>query len=215
MFGSITLKVCGITTVNDAVAAAGVGADWLGFIFHPDSPRHLTAPKFKTMSAQLPPAVKKVAVLVEPSPADLARLGGLGFDAFQVHFKHDIALEDVAAWSAAAGPARLWLAPKLPPGSDLNPDWLKLADTFLLDTFHADKFGGTGQTGDWAKFKRHQSAHPTKTWILSGGLNPDNVAGAVTATDALFLDVNSGVETSPGLKSSEKLFALWRALEHL
>ncbi len=214
MIGSITLKVCGITSVNDAVTAAGVGADWLGFIFHPDSPRHVSEPKFKAMAAQLPP-VKKVAVTVEPQPADLARLKAAGFDVYQVHFKHDTPLEQVAAWSKEVGPERLWLAPKLPPDQDVKPEWLDFAGTFLLDTFHADKFGGTGQTGDWGKFKRHQAAHPGKTWVLSGGLNPDNIAAAVAATDALFIDVNSGVESSPGLKSQEKLFALWRALEHL
>ena len=89
-----------------------------------------------------------------------------------------------------------------------------LAETFLLDTFHADKFGGTGETGDWAKFKRHQAAHPGKTWILSGGLNPDNIAAAITATGAKFVDVNSGVEQSPGIKSPAKLQALVLALHN-
>ncbi|MDP2138809.1 MAG: phosphoribosylanthranilate isomerase [Candidatus Didemnitutus sp.] len=213
MIGSITLKVCGITSVNDAVTSAGIGADWLGFIFYPDSPRHVTEAKFKVMAAQLP-TVKKVAVCVEPAPPDLARLGQLGFDAFQVHFRPDLPLPQIAAWSEAVGISRLWLAPKLPPGQDVKAEWLPLARTFLLDTFHPDKFGGTGQTGDWAKYERHAAAHPATTWILSGGLNPDNVAAAVAATDTLFIDVSSGVESSPGLKCQEKLFAFWRALGH-
>lgn len=213
MIGCIKLKVCGITSVNDAVTAAGVGADYLGFIFHPDSPRQMSAAKFRTMAAQLPP-VKKVAVTVEPELAELERLIQSGFNAFQIHFRPDVPLARIAAWSGAVGTARLWLAPKLPPGQDVMPEWLPLADTFLLDTFHADKFGGTGETGDWPKFKRHQTMHPGTTWILSGGLNPDNVAAAVAATDSLFIDVNSGVESAPGLKSQEKLFALWRTLEH-
>jgi len=120
----------------------------------------------------------------------------------------------IAQWSQFAGRSRLWLAPKLPPGQDVKPEWLPLADTFLLDTFHADKFGGTGETGDWAKFKRHREAHPGKTWILSGGLSAENIAAAVTATGAKFVDVNSGVEQAPGIKSPAKLQALVLALHN-
>lgn len=215
MIGGITLKVCGITSVNDAFSAIGVSADYLGFIFHPESPRHVTPAKYRTFSSQLPATVRRVAVCVEPGPDDLRRLADLGFDTFQVHFRPDTPAETVLGWRAGVGPGRLWLAPKLPPAEDVRPEWLEAADTFLLDTFHPDKFGGTGQVGDWPKFKRHQAQHPGKTWILSGGLNPDNLAAALAATDALFVDVNSGVEESPGVKSQEKLFALWRALERL
>jgi phosphoribosylanthranilate isomerase len=214
MITGIRLKVCGITSVNDAVTAAGIGADFLGFIVHPDSPRHLTAAKYRALAGQLPP-VARVAVCVEPAADQLAGLRDLGFGEFQVHFRPEWALENLAAVSAAAGPDRLWLAPRLPPGQDVQPEWLPLAQTFLLDTFHPDRFGGTGATGDWAKFRRHQSAHPAKTWILSGGLTPENVVGALAATDAVFIDVNSGVELSPGIKSQEKLFALWRAVERM
>jgi phosphoribosylanthranilate isomerase len=103
------------------------------------------------------------------------------------------------------GVERLWLAPKLPPERDVPPDLLPLAKFFLLDTFHAEKFGGTGLTGDWAKFARQQSAHPKNVWILSGGLNPENVGDALRESGAKFLDVNSGVESAPGVKDLEKL----------
>ena len=80
-----------------------------------------------------------------------------------------------------------------------------MAGIFLLDTFHTEKFGGTGQTGDWTKFSRHQQAHPARTWILSGGLNPENIGAALRATGAKFVDVSSGVESAPGMKDCEKL----------
>lgn len=213
MINGVRLKVCGITSLVDADAADAVGADCLGFIFYPKSPRHVVPAQYAAMQERLPPR-KKVAVCVEPAVADLAALEKLGFDYFQIHFGAETPVATLGQWSQLAGRSRLWLAPKLPPGQDVKPEWLPLADTFLLDTFHADKFGGTGETGDWAKFKRHRDTNPAKTWILSGGLNPENVAAAVTATGAKFIDVNSGVEQAPGIKSPAKLKALVLALHH-
>jgi phosphoribosylanthranilate isomerase len=74
--------------------------------------------------------------------------------------------------------------------------------------------GGTGLTGDWAKFKQHREAHPEKEWILCGGLNHANVADAVAATGARWLDVNSGVEQAPGIKSPAKLQAFVLSLRN-
>jgi len=214
MINGITLKVCGITSVNDAVSAAGVGADYLGFILHPSSPRHVSEAKFARMAPMLPLA-KRVAVVVQPEVETLKRLATLGFDVFQVHFDATTPPDEIRAWADAVKPRQLWLAPRLPANEEVKAEWIELADAILMDTFHADKVGGTGQTGDWSKFKRHVAAHPQKTWILAGGLNPENINTAINATDALFVDVNSGVEESPGVKSQEKLFALWRALERL
>lgn len=213
MINGVRLKVCGLTSLVDADAADAVGADALGFIFYPKSPRGITLTQYAAMKDRLPPR-KKVAVSVEPSAQELASLVQQGFDHFQIHFGIETPLSTLASWSQLTGRARLWLAPKLPPGQDVKPDWLPLADTFLLDTFHADKFGGTGETGDWAKFKRHREAHPAKTWILSGGLKPANLAEAVASTGAKFLDVNSGVELSPGVKDPAKLKALVLALHN-
>lgn len=211
MINGVRLKVCGLTSLVDADAADAVGADALGFIFYPKSPRGITLAQYAAMKDRLPPR-KRVAVCVEPAPADLASLSAAGFDAFQVHFGAGTPTHIVASWAETVGIARLWLAPKLPPETSVARDWLPLADTFLLDTFHADKFGGTGETGDWDKFRVHRDAHPAKTWILSGGLKPENVGAAVTATGAKFLDVNSGVELSPGVKDPGKLKALVLAL---
>jgi phosphoribosylanthranilate isomerase len=166
------------------------------------------------MAAQLPPT-RKVAVLVEADPARLERLLPFGFDAYQLHFRADAETTALTAWQQTVGRERLWLAPQLAPDAELHPEWLALADTFLCDTFHPGKFGGTGRTGNWPQFRRQAEAHPEKTWILAGGLTPDNLNAAIEATDALFVDVNSGVESAPGIKDPEKLFALWRALERL
>jgi phosphoribosylanthranilate isomerase len=213
MINGVRLKVCGLTSLVDADAADKIGADYLGFIFYPKSPRGITLTQYAAMKDRLPPR-KRVAVCVEPATAELAAFVKQGFDCFQIHFSAQTPIATLTSWSQLSGRAQLWLAPKLPPGQDVKSEWLPLADTFLLDTFHADKFGGTGETGDWAKFKRHREAHAGKTWILSGGLKPDNVAAAVTATGAKFLDVNSGVEQAPGIKSPAKLQALVLALHN-
>jgi phosphoribosylanthranilate isomerase len=214
MINGISLKICGLTSANDAIAAAGIGADYLGFVFHPDSPRHVGEARFRRMAAQLP-AVRKVAVLMEPEPEQLARLAPLGFTAYQIHCREETAPAVLAAWLEAAGRARLWLAPQVTPETGLRPDWLAMADTFLLAPESVGKPRSTGKTDAWAGFRVYQQAHPDKTWILSGGLTPENVNAALEASDALFVDVNSGVESAPGEKDQEKLFALWRALERL
>ncbi len=206
MIDGLRIKVCGLTTLADAMFAADCGADFLGFIFYPLSPRGITLEQFRAIQPKLP-AGRIVAVSVSPTVEELRAFAEAGADFFQVHFPADTPLATVQAWSQAVGPKQLWLAPKLPPGTDVAAGWLPLADTFLLDTFHADKFGGTGATGDWAKFARHQQAHPEKTWILSGGLNPENIAAALHASGAKFVDVNSGVESAPGVKDQDKLTA--------
>ncbi len=212
MIGQIQLKICGITNAADAHAAAGIGADYLGFILHPASPRHLTPSAYAALAPQLP-AVKKVAVLVTPTREELEQAVALGFDFVQLHFPNETSFFEVAGWSDVVPPARLWMAPRIPPGKEIDHAFLPFADTFLVDTFHPDKFGGTGQTSDWAKFKHYVATQPRKTWILSGGLNPDNIASAIAATSATFVDVNSGVESAPGVKDHAKLAAVARALQ--
>jgi len=213
MINGIKLKVCGITSLVDADAADAIGADYLGFIFYPKSPRWVSFPQYKAMEERLPPR-KRVAVSVEPSVEYLAKQVDHGFDFFQIHFNPQTPLDVVTSWAKAVDPDRLWLAPRLPEGVDIYPELLPLAETFLLDTFHPDKMGGTGATGDWAKFKRYREAHANKRWILSGGLNPENIAEAVSATGAKYIDVNSGVEQAPGIKSPSKLKAFVLALHN-
>jgi phosphoribosylanthranilate isomerase len=210
MIGDIQLKVCGITSAEDARMAEGVGADYLGFIVHALSPRYVSLEQFAVLAPRV--TRKKVIVCVMPSAAEIESFAAAGADFIQVHYPPEMAFKTLQAWSQAAGPHRLWLAPRLPPPLDVPSGWLPLGDTFLLDTFDPEKFGGTGQTGDWKKFARHRRAHPGKTWILSGGLAPDNIAGALRESGAAIVDVNSGVEVSPGVKDRAKLQAFADAI---
>lgn len=210
MINGIRLKVCGLTTLVDAQLADRCGADYLGFILYPKSPRYIPLPQYQAMASRLPER-RKVAVVVEPDPSELALMRD-DFDFFQIHCRHDAPLPTLAAWAKAVGLEKLWLAPKLPPEAEVPATHLRLARYIVLDTYRPDSFGGTGQTGDWPKFLRQQAAAPDHCWILAGGLNADNIADALAASGARFVDVNSGVEAAPGIKDQEKLRAFVQRL---
>ena len=206
MINGIRFKVCGLTSLVDAELADRAGADYLGFNLYAKSPRCVTLEQYRAMAPRLP-GRRKVAVLVEPTLAELREIAEMGFDFIQVHFNAGVFPAGAAAWAAEAGCQRLWLAPRLQPGSDLPPAVLALASTFLFDAFAADRFGGSGKTADWTKFRHHREAYPDKSWILAGGLNPDNISVALKATGARIVDVNSGIEAKPGVKDQAKLAA--------
>ena len=210
MITSIQIKVCGVTSTADAAFADECGADHLGFNLYPKSPRHISIAQYRSMAARLPDR-DHVAVTVDPVPAELLAMRDAGFDRFQVHFRHDLPAATIEGWSRAVGAENLWLAPRLPPGVDVPASWLGLSNAILLDTFDPTLFGGTGRTGDWPKFRRHLEAHPGTTWILSGGLNPGNIGEALAESGARFVDVNSGVESAPGVKDHAKLRGFFAA----
>lgn len=204
MIDGIRFKVCGLTSLVDAEFADGCGADYLGFIFYPKSPRYISLGQYRAMAPRLPER-RKVAVSVEPTIDELAALRDAGFDYFQIHFRPETTDEQLTAWSRLVGEKHLWLAPKLPPGADVSAAALAVAKFILFDTFHAGGFGGSGKTGDWANFARHQAAHTKNFWILAGGLSAENIGGALRQSGARFVDVNSGVESVPGVKDEAKL----------
>jgi len=206
MIQGVRFKVCGLTSLVDAEAADAVGADYLGFILYPKSPRHVSLTQFAAMTPRLPPR-KKVAVVVEPTVETLAEIKAAGFDHVQVHFSPTTSLATVARWLEVIPRERLWLAPRVPPGQELDSGFIALVDHILLDTYHPQAHGGTGQTGDWTSFKALRFGFPYVNFILAGGLNPENIGAALAATGARWVDVNSGIESAPGVKDHAKLRA--------
>jgi phosphoribosylanthranilate isomerase len=93
--------------------------------------------------------------------------------------------------------------------------FVALADTMLFDTYHPDQIGGTGETGDWKTFAKLQTKNKDNTWVLAGGLTPENIVAAIRESRAHIVDVNSGVEASPGVKDHARLRAFFAALETL
>jgi len=213
MINGIRVKVCGITSLVDAEAAATCGADYLGFILYPKSPRYVSLEAFQAMRPTLPAAVKKVGVLVEPTLAELARARDAGFDYIQLHFPNATTFPDAVAWLDVVPPAQLWLAPRIPPGDSLDLMFVALADTLLFDTYHPDQIGGTGEMGDWKTFAKLQTKNKDNAWVLAGGLTPENIVAAIRDSRAHIVDVNSGVEASPGVKDHARLRAFFAALE--
>ena len=200
----MNVKVCGMTREDDVEQALSLGADYIGFIVYPKSLRALTLERAVALSAPVPKE-KRVIVDVQTDPADLKRYEAAGFGRFQIHINPATEQQIVAGYADCVGRDRLWLAPRLAP-SDVFPEWmLDYASTILLDTYSKDRIGGTGHTGDFGRFAKLKAQFPGTTWVLAGGLNASNLANAVKESTASVVDVNSGLERSPGVKDPEKL----------
>lgn len=207
----VEVKVCGMTRAADVDLALSLGADYLGFIVYPKSPRGLGLVQATGLAARVP-AGQRVVVDVAPSIDDLKRYRDAGFDRFQIHVGLPICEATVAAWSSVVGRERLWLAPRVSPEDVFPQCLLQYADTVLLDTYSKHQVGGTGQTGDFPRFASLQQQYAQTQWVLAGGLAPSNVVDAIARSGACRVDVNSGVESAPGIKDAEKLRELFRVL---
>jgi phosphoribosylanthranilate isomerase len=205
------IKVCGLTRTEDIELVCALGADYCGFILYPKSPRALSIERAAELSAHVPQG-KRVAVDVAPTLEKLEQMRLAGFDYFQLHYKLDTPVATLAAWSDLLGKEHLWLAPRVGADDAFPLDVLSLADTILVDTYAKQQIGGTGRVGDWARFAQLKESHPQIHWVLAGGLGPHNALDAIAATHAAHLDLNSGVESSPGIKDPEKLRAVFHAI---
>jgi len=206
------VKVCGLTREKDIETALALGADYIGLNVWPGGPRGLSADRLEEL-LPLVPEGRRVMVDVETGTEELERWRDrFGFDYYQIHFRLDVSMATVAAWGGFVTPDSLWLAPRLPPGEDFPQMALNFAETVLIDAYAPDKPGGTGKTASWDRFAELQLLYQHKHWILAGGLGPDNIADAVAASGAEIVDVNSGVESAPGIKDPGKLKALFEAL---
>ena len=198
------IKICGLTRDEDVDLTRSLGADYFGFILYPQSPRALSLDRAVELAAAVPVG-QRVAVDVATSLEDLKRYRDAGFDYFQIHFDTDFEQSKLAAYSKIVGKERLWLAPRLAAEGTFPEGILDYADTILIDTFVKDQFGGSGKVGDWARFKTLKETYPKTNWVLAGGLSPANLLEARASTAADHLDINSGVETAPGIKDGAKL----------
>lgn len=188
------VKICGITNLLDARAAAELGADAVGFVFAP-SPRQVSPELAKEIIVCLEGRATTVGVFVNE---DLRRMTEIreycGLDLLQLH--GDETEHDVAGFGAAAIKA-VRVRDRLDEWQDRYP-----TATLLLDTYVPDAHGGTGKTFDWSLAVDAARRRPI---ILAGGLTPDNVAAAVELVRPFGVDVSSGVEKEPGRKDHEKL----------
>jgi phosphoribosylanthranilate isomerase len=189
------IKICGITRAADAEAAVEAGADALGFIFWPASPRCVTAEAARAIASALPPFVTTVGVFVDQpietvnGIADRVRLGAVQLHGDERPGVLDALVAPAIKAVTGEGEAEAWPA----------------RVTLLLDASDRDRRGGTGRTGDWdaaAALARRRRL------LLAGGLTPENVAGAIARVRPYGIDVSSGVESAPGVKDHGKIRAL-------
>ena len=205
------IKVCGLTREEDVKLTLSLGADYFGFILYPQSPRAVSLDRAVELAATVPVG-QRVAVDVATSLKDLKRYRDAGFDYFQIHFGADFEHSNLAEYSKIVGKDKLWLAPRLASEDTFPKNILDYADTILVDTFANDQFGGTGKVGDWARFNTLKERYPQTNWVLAGGLSPSNLLESLASSAADHLDINSGVESSPGIKDEVKLREAFKVL---
>jgi phosphoribosylanthranilate isomerase len=198
----LRIKICGITNLEDALLAAALGADALGFIFYPPSPRSVAPEAAREIIAQLPPFVSTVGVFVDEDAAAVRDLAvRMGLDWVQLHGRETPEYCRSLARRVIKG-FRIRDAGSL---ADLA-DYRGAAQALLVDTYKQGQVGGTGETFDWRLAQEAKKYGPI---ILAGGLTPDNVAQAVAIAQPAAVDVASGVEAAAGKKDPEKLRAFF------
>ncbi|QDW35739.1 phosphoribosylanthranilate isomerase [Bradyrhizobium sp. KBS0727] len=208
---SLLVKICGLSTRETLDVALGAGADMVGFVFFPPSPRHLSLETARELGKQAKGRAAKVALTVDADDATLSNIvETLQPDLLQLHGKETIArLRDVKAKFGL--PVMKAIAVETSADLAVLPGFAGVADRILFDARapkDATRPGGLGAVFDWHVLEKLDLKLP---FMVSGGLNPDNVAEAVRVTRAGGVDVSSGVERSPGHKDPEMILKFIRA----
>ncbi len=190
------IKICGITNVEDALHAVDAGADALGFIFYPGSPRCVTPKTVRNIVEQLPPFTTSVGVFVNEGREGIQQIiTESGLSLVQLH-------GDESPADCLGFDRPVIKAIRLRSRDDVTRMSEYDVKAFVLDTYVDGTWGGTGKTLDWELAREATRHGPT---ILAGGLTPDNVGRAVAEVHPYGVDVSSGVEISPGKKDLEKI----------
>ncbi len=219
------IKICGITKPEQAIAIAQLGATDLGFICASSSPRYVTAAQIGLVSQALQAAaiaVGRIGVFVNASLAEIRQVVAIaGLTAVQLHGQETVQFcQDLRRSLAEAGFGKieLWKAFRIRTADDLATVAAYatavdgVVDAVLLDAYHPNLMGGTGQTLNWADLQGFSPACP---WFLAGGLTPDNVGQALRHVQPDGIDLSSGVERSPGDKDLQRVAQLFDQLANI
>ncbi len=199
--GPLFVKICGITRAEDARAAVAAGADALGFVFWPGSPRAVTAEAAAEVVREIPRHVVRVGVFVDASLEEQRRTADrVGLDVLQWHGA-------LVPEEAAERPRPVLKALCVGPDfcAEEATGYAAYVAGILLDTYRPETLGGTGATFDWTRARGLRDRLPFL--MLAGGLRPENVREAIEIVQPHGVDVSSGVESSPGRKDEDKLRA--------
>lgn len=193
-------KICGITRIQDINSAVHAGADAIGLVFYPPSPRHVNIEQAQGLLRNIPAYVQVVGLFVNATAEKIAAvLKQVPLDILQFH--GDESPEQCQSIAQQVG-RRWYKAIQVKPGLDVVAEIQKYqqagASAVLLDAWHPELKGGTGHSFDWSSFP--QLDIPL---ILAGGLNPDNIEDAIHTTAAFAVDVSGGVESAKGIKDQQ------------
>ena len=204
------VKICGLTDRETVAAAANAGAYYLGFVLYPNSPRALTMSAARDLMLSAPAGVVRVALLVNPDDDEIDQVARLPLEMIQLHGGEPP--ERVAEIRKRAGRAVMKAIGVREKNDLLNIEpFAAVADQLLIDAkppIGATRPGGNAESFDWDLLAGRRW---TKPWLLAGGLTEDNVRLAIRKTGATQVDVSSGVESEPGVKSRVKIEAFIRA----
>ncbi len=197
------IKMCGTTNIEDANAAVQLGVDVLGFIFTDKSPRFISSENAKEIVDELPPFLFKVGVFVNEVPQEIEEIVHyLGLNGVQLHGNEGPSFcENLSLSIPSCSIIKAFRVDEETSSSDFDR-YNNVVDGFLLDTYVKGEKGGTGLTFDWSLLKRLNLKHAA---IVAGGLTPDNIKKALEIASPFGVDVNSGVEHSPGKKNHTEL----------
>jgi|TARA_R110000796_G_scaffold252388_4_gene386497 phosphoribosylanthranilate isomerase len=203
----VRIKICGITRVEDALAAAAAGADAIGLVFYAPSPRAVSAEQARQIISALPPFVTSVGLFVNASAQEVrAVLAEVPLDVLQFHG------DEPADFCKQFGRPYL-KALRVRAGDDLNALAAQWPDAcgILLDSYKAGVPGGTGEIFDWSLIPTERS------WplVLAGGLAAENVADAITRAAPWAVDVSGGVEQAKGIKDADKINSFVREVKRV
>lgn len=205
---SVQVKICGLKSAEMVDAAVKAGTDFVGFVDYPSSPRHISLEKISTLLPLLPAHVQPVLVTVNPSD-DWLKSVNTKHPACHIQLHGKETPERVREIKMLCKHARIIKALPIRPAEDvaMAKAYADCADMLLFDS----SSGGSGKIFDWNILKDFFSPLP---WFLSGGLSPENVVHAMKQTGAHYVDVSSGVESSPGVKDTALITQFIQAAKH-
>lgn len=199
----VRIKICGITRPGDAELAATAGADAIGLVFYPPSPRHVQdLENAREIALAVGPFVNVVGLFVNPEPDFLEQvLARVPLSVLQFH-------GDESESFCQSFERPFLKAVRMKPDMDVHEQLAgySSASGILLDAYKKGVPGGTGETFDWARVP----LNPSRPIVLAGGLSPENVASAVRIVEPYGVDVSGGVESAPGIKDRDKIKAFIR-----
>lgn len=202
--GRTRVKICGITRVDDAREAVRLGADAIGLVFHPPSPRHVNLRQAREIRTVVPAFVTVVGLFVDAEP-ELVReaVAAVPLDLLQFHGA------EPPEYCRSQGRPYM-KAVRMREGVDLRSECARYGDAaaLLVDTYRPGVAGGTGETFDWSRIPRDLGL----PLVLAGGLDPGNVDAAVRQVRPYAVDVSGGVEAAKGIKDPAKMQAFMRGV---